>query len=127
MKDYKIIVGKNVKRFRELKKMSQEQLANACGHDSDGARSWISKIENGKRNTTTEEIGKIAHSLDIEASDLFKDLGSISVEVATHTQELSEIASRINAYVDAVQKQEKKKKRSAESSAESDGIIPETT
>ena len=71
MTDYKVVVGKNIKVIRESKKMSQEELANACGHTTDSARSWISKIESGKRNTTTEEIANIARILDVSPSRLF--------------------------------------------------------
>ena len=87
MTDYKVVVGKNIKVIRESKKMSQEELANACGHTTDSARSWISKIESGKRNTTTEEIANIARILGVAPSRLFdltvtlKDGKTITVEV----------------------------------------------
>lgn len=76
MKDYKVIVGENIKRIRQEKNMTQDALANACGHDSGSARSWVSKIESGTRNTTTEEIGKIAQALGVFPEMLFIDENS---------------------------------------------------
>ena len=76
MKDYKVIVGENIKRIRQEKNMTQDALANACGHDSGSARSWVSKIESGVRNTTTEEIGKIAQALGVFPAMLFIDTNS---------------------------------------------------
>ena len=98
MKDYKVIVGENIKRIRQEKNMTQDALANACGHDTNSARSWVSKIESGARNTTTEEIGKIAYALGVEPSILFIDIEKHNYYGML--KRLNEHRNRINKYIE---------------------------
>jgi transcriptional regulator with XRE-family HTH domain len=67
MPDIKKIFGKNVRTYREAKKLSQEQLADLCGLH----RTYISHVECGKRNVSVENIQKIAQALRVKISDLF--------------------------------------------------------
>lgn len=64
-------VAKNIKTLREGREMSQEKLANLCGHTSNSARSWVSKIEKGERNIVISELYKIAIALDVTPSTLY--------------------------------------------------------
>lgn len=106
MKDYKAIVGKNIKVIRENKKMSQEELANACGHTTDSARSWISKIESGKRNTTTDELANIARILGISPSRLFEPISLIdhNTGITVDITPSRKIGDHINIYYAAAPK-----------------------
>jgi transcriptional regulator with XRE-family HTH domain len=61
------IFGKILQEQRKAKKVSQEKLAKLTGLD----RTFISLIENGKRNPTFTTILKICSALDIEPSELF--------------------------------------------------------
>jgi len=74
MKNALEIVGKNIRYLREHKKMSQEELAHRCGHTTENARSWISKIERGKTNAPLDEVAKIAYALDVEPFVLFIEM-----------------------------------------------------
>jgi len=59
------IFGKILQEERKAKKISQEKLAKLTGLD----RTFISLIENGKRNPTFTTILKICSALEIEPSE----------------------------------------------------------
>jgi regulatory protein munI len=68
--DIKSKVGKRIKEIREKAEMSQKDLA----YSSDLDRSYIASVENGKRNISIINIEKIAKSLGISISELFKEI-----------------------------------------------------
>lgn len=57
--DVKVEYGKKVREIRKKEGVSQEDLADLAGLD----RTYISDIENGKRNVSIETIFKIADAL----------------------------------------------------------------
>lgn len=57
-----------IKRLREEKRISQDELAKRCGYSS---RSTISKIENGERNLTSDKIEIIAKALNVDPFSLY--------------------------------------------------------
>lgn len=61
-----ILVGKNIKRLRELKGYSQREFADICNMES----SQIGRIELGKINTSVSVLFKIAEVLQIKPSEL---------------------------------------------------------
>ncbi|KKR53519.1 MAG: hypothetical protein UT90_C0007G0001 [Parcubacteria group bacterium GW2011_GWA1_40_21] len=61
-------LGKNMKRIRVKKKMSQGDIARALEVD----RGYISNIENGKKNPTLATIQKLANALGVSADELLK-------------------------------------------------------
>ena len=61
-------LGKNIKRIRAKKKMSQGDIARALEVD----RGYISNIENGKKNPTLATIKKLADALGVSADELLK-------------------------------------------------------
>lgn len=61
------VFGKNVKKYRKLSKLSQEELAYKSGLH----RTYISAIECYKRSISLENIQRIAKSLEIETYKLF--------------------------------------------------------
>jgi len=61
------ILGKILQEERKAKKISQEKLAKLTGP----GRTFISLIENGKRNPTFTTILKICSALGLEPSELF--------------------------------------------------------
>jgi transcriptional regulator with XRE-family HTH domain len=65
--DKEAIFGKILQEERKTKNFSQEKLAKLTGLD----RTFISLIENGKRNPTFTTILKICSALEIEPSQLF--------------------------------------------------------
>lgn len=62
-------VGSRIKAIRELKGMSQKDLA----YDADLDRSYIASVESGQRNISIVNIEKIANALKVSLKDFFKD------------------------------------------------------
>ncbi len=60
------LIAKNVRTYREIKKISQEELAWQCGID----RTYISKIERGIANPSIQILHKISVVLSIELHSL---------------------------------------------------------
>ena len=61
-------LGKNMKRIRTKKNMSQGDIARALEVD----RGYISNIENGKKNPTLATIQRLANALGVSADELLK-------------------------------------------------------
>jgi transcriptional regulator with XRE-family HTH domain len=64
--DVRSRVGANVKRLREAKGLSQEELA----FDAEMHRTYVSGIERGKRNPTVTVVERLADALGANASEL---------------------------------------------------------
>lgn len=60
--------GKEIKKLRIDKDVSQEEIA----FRADLHVTLLSRIENGKANTTLETIYKLAEALDVKVGDFFK-------------------------------------------------------
>jgi len=61
-------LGGNIKRIREKKGMTQGDICRAVGMD----RSYMSAIENGKKNVTLGVLEKLAKALDVSVDELLK-------------------------------------------------------
>jgi len=70
MKEIKSIVGNRIQYYRKQKCLSQEKLAIICELD----RTYISSVENGKRNISIINIDIICKALNIKISELFKNI-----------------------------------------------------
>ena len=73
MKDISIIIGRNIRQFRELKGWTLEELAERSGYDVSTKKSSMSKIENGKNDIPTSRLYAIATALGVEVTDLIRD------------------------------------------------------
>lgn len=62
-------VAQNIKRIRESKGMTQEQLAQALGM----THSAISLIESDKRGLNVKKADKIAAALGVTLNDLMRE------------------------------------------------------
>jgi len=62
-------IGNRIKELRNVKKMSQKDLAYA----SDLDRSYIASVENGQRNISIVNIEKIAVALGVTVREFFND------------------------------------------------------
>jgi transcriptional regulator with XRE-family HTH domain len=62
------VFGTNLKKIREKKNLSQEQLAYEVGF----SRSYYTEVETGKRNISLLNIIRIAAHLQIELDELIK-------------------------------------------------------
>lgn len=68
MDDWRAIVGKNVRRYRQRADMTQEQLAFAAEIDL----TYVGGIERGKRNPSVLVLVRIAAALSTEPAELLK-------------------------------------------------------
>jgi transcriptional regulator with XRE-family HTH domain len=64
---YCLKIGLNIRKWRELKGIKQEQLANKLGI----TKAALSNIENDKTDVSLHRIEDIARCLDLEAMKLF--------------------------------------------------------
>ena len=71
MDDSLKLFGETIKRIRESKGLSQEDLAGIADFD----RTYISLIERGKRNLSLKNICRFAKALEIKPYELIKNLG----------------------------------------------------
>lgn len=67
--DIKKKFGKNLKRLRLEKGISQESLALSADMD----RTYIPSIEKGERNVSITVVEKLANALNVSISEFFKD------------------------------------------------------
>lgn len=67
MSDIKSKFGENLKRIRNKRELSQEQLA----FQVDISREYVSRIERGKRNISLDLVGKLAEILEVKPKDFF--------------------------------------------------------
>ena len=62
-----INVGKHIQKLRELKGISQQDLAAKCNFE----KSNMSRLEAGRVNPTLSTLGKVAIALDVTLAELF--------------------------------------------------------
>lgn len=60
------LLGKNIRKYREAKKLSQELLAEKV----DLSREYITRIENGQKNVSLKKLFAIADALGVKFSVL---------------------------------------------------------
>ena len=68
--DWKAIVGRNVRRLRQERKLSQEQLALSAGIDL----TYVGGIELGKRNPSLLILVRLSTALETTPSKLLEVL-----------------------------------------------------
>jgi transcriptional regulator with XRE-family HTH domain len=66
-KEYKINVGENIRKWRELKGLQQKDLADKL----DISLTALSNIETGVSKPNTERLEDVAEALNIEVNQLF--------------------------------------------------------
>ena len=69
MRDWRAIVGSNVRRLRKDKSWTQEQLAFEARLDL----TYIGGIERGRRNPSILALARIAEALDADLSELIRN------------------------------------------------------
>lgn len=62
------LLGENVRYYRKLKGMTQEQLAAEAGME----RSYVSDLERGTRNPSVLALGRLADALGVDPSKLLE-------------------------------------------------------
>jgi transcriptional regulator with XRE-family HTH domain len=66
--DMRRLVGRNVKRLREGKRLTQEQFAEVSGF----SQQYISSLERGRRNPTIITIYELSAALGVSYMDLVR-------------------------------------------------------
>jgi transcriptional regulator with XRE-family HTH domain len=64
--DMRKLVGRNVRRIRQAKGLTQEQLAEVSGF----SQQYISGLEQGRRNPTVVTVYELAAALEVNYLDL---------------------------------------------------------
>ena len=69
MQDWRAILGRNVRRVRQQRRMTQEKLA----FEADIDLTYVGGIERGKRNPSLLVMARIAEALSIPLAKLLSD------------------------------------------------------
>lgn len=62
------LLGKNVRHYRLLRGMTQEELA----HSADMKRTYVSDLERGTRNPSVRALGRLAEALNVDPAALLQ-------------------------------------------------------
>jgi transcriptional regulator with XRE-family HTH domain len=62
------LLGRNVRRYRKLKGLTQEQLELEAGME----RSYVSDLERGERNPSVRALGRLAAALAVAPMTLLE-------------------------------------------------------
>ncbi len=86
-------IGKNIKKIRMQKGLSQQQLAQKSGI----SQSFLSALENGKKSPTVDSLNKICRSLGISLAEFFsrersQEFAALPAEIVTLVEELRELS-----------------------------------
>lgn len=68
MQDWRSILGTNVRRIRQSRRLTQEQVA----FDAEIDLTYLGGIERGKRNPSLMVMARIADALSVRLTDLLK-------------------------------------------------------
>jgi transcriptional regulator with XRE-family HTH domain len=66
-KEVRKIIGENIRKIREDKNLTQEEVAETAGMKAN----YFAKIERGTVGTAPEKIFSIIKALKVEASEIF--------------------------------------------------------
>lgn len=72
--DIRVLVGRNVRRARIEKGMTQEELAERAGT----SQFYVSSLEAGRRNPTVVTVFELAQALGVDHLDLLRPNGESS-------------------------------------------------
>jgi transcriptional regulator with XRE-family HTH domain len=69
MRDWRAVLGKNVRKYRQQRKLTQEQLAFEAKIDL----TYMGGIERGRRNPSLLVMARIADALGVPLMKLFNE------------------------------------------------------
>lgn len=70
--DMRKLVGRNVRRVRQAKGLTQEQFAERSGF----SQQYLSGLENGRRNPTVVTVYELALALGVEHLELLRPISA---------------------------------------------------
>jgi transcriptional regulator with XRE-family HTH domain len=73
--DIRVLVGRNVRRARIEKGLTQEELAERAGT----SQFYVSSLEAGRRNPTVVMVFELAQALGVDHLDLLRPNGESAV------------------------------------------------
>jgi len=95
--------GDRIREIREAKRLTQDQLAEKTGI----SKGFLSDVENGKRNISSEYLLRIANALNASVDYLLRGTAQPSAgsgEPVVIPPELSKVAERLNlSYSDTIE------------------------
>jgi transcriptional regulator with XRE-family HTH domain len=91
MADVSVLLGKNVKRYRQILRLSQAALAEKVGCSS----TLIGNIETSRRFPSAENINRLANALEVKVADLFSEGEPRSMRIMASKQELKAKLARL--------------------------------
>lgn len=68
-KEFAGSIGKHLRKIRETKEISQEQLSIKAGY----YHTYVNKIEQGKYSPSLHTIWRLSYALGMSLTDFFKD------------------------------------------------------
>ncbi|TNM60339.1 helix-turn-helix domain-containing protein [Aliirhizobium smilacinae] len=81
----RITIGKNVRRIRKIRGITQEELSFRSGF----TRAYLSELENGRSNPTISSIERIAQELGVTIIDLISSPDSSTTDLpAAHSKKV---------------------------------------
>jgi len=96
-------VGDRIREIREAQKLTQDQLAEKA----DISKGFLSEIENGKRNVSSEYLLRVANALCASVDYLLRgttDVSNANKEPVVIPPELSDAAQRLNlSYAETIE------------------------
>ena len=92
-----ITVGKNLKRLRQEKGLSQAELAELAGL----SKNFISYIENGKCGISSKTLASLANALRVELAQLYTTESSLSnPQVGMYANIIYKIRDDVDEFLD---------------------------
>ena len=82
--EIRAILGSNIKRFRLLNRLSQEELAEQV----DISTTFLGSIESGKKWISPHTLAKLSDALRIKSYELFMPQTAASSEIQRRTDEI---------------------------------------
>lgn len=61
-------IGKNLRKYRQIKSITQEELSKICNLH----RNYIGSVEKGERNISIKSLEKIAQGINIKIEKLLE-------------------------------------------------------
>ncbi len=62
------VLGRNVRRYREARGLSQEAFADLLGYH----RTYMGGLERGERNLTLQSVEKLARQIEMDPLELLR-------------------------------------------------------
>jgi transcriptional regulator with XRE-family HTH domain len=82
--EIRVTLGSNIKRYRIINRLSQEELAERI----DISTNFLSSIEIGKKWMSPQTLAKLSNALNIESFELFRPQGAMKEDTVRYTDEI---------------------------------------